>query len=246
MKKIILKIGTLNFQSGVSVTKGYWQYPLLAWRYLLSSAKSEKKVSQFINTEDICVLGLIEINNKSIRTWNKDQAESISEGTKLKEKVFFSDYKISPFVNYGNALISKYPIIKQKKIRIFSRLEPRYIANIRIRLQFFSLNVFLVHLSVGKRDRAIQIRQIAKIVKNIKGPSLIMGDFNTFSENELGPLISKGFKQFKEPKTYPSWNPKTALDHILAKSVNIKRVYAYKKKLFSDHLPLVAEIEILS
>jgi len=245
MKKIILKIGTLNFQSGVGVIKGYWQYPLLAWKYLLAnSTKSIKKVSHFIHKEDIDILGVIEINNKSIRTLNRNQAELISEGTKLKEKAFFSDYEISPFVNYGNALVSKYPIIKQEKIKIFSRLEPRYLANVKIRLPLSTLEIFLVHLSVGKKDRTIQIRQIAKIVKKIKGPSLIMGDFNTFSENELSPFISGGFKQFKEPKTYPSWNPKVALDHILVKSANIKRIYAYKKKLFSDHLPLVAEIEI--
>jgi endonuclease/exonuclease/phosphatase family metal-dependent hydrolase len=242
MKKV-LRIAILNLQSGVGVTKGYWQYALLFWKYFLPhSSDNLFGIGDFARDEKIRILGLTEVDAGSLRSRYKNQANLIGDSAGFKNKIFFSTHRLSCLINHGNAIFSDGSMIKHEMMQLPGNGESRYLMKILIKSEIGTINVFLSHLSLRKWVRKIQIKKIAEIVFNTKGKTIIMGDFNTSDKNELMPLLDIGFKMTKDIKTYPSWNPKKAMDYIFVKGLQVRKAYTYKKKLFSDHLPVVVEV----
>jgi endonuclease/exonuclease/phosphatase family metal-dependent hydrolase len=244
MKKQIIKVATLNLQSGIGVTKGYWQYPLFAWKYLFPHSLGKiKEAGDFIRDEGIDILVLNEADAGSLRSVYQNQADLISRKAGFKQKIFFPTYRFFPFFSAENAILSKHNIIDSEQIRLPGAGEPRYLG--KATLNFFGrkIHVFVSHLSLGRKKREKQIQEISNILKKVKGPVILMGDFNAVN-GELKPLQEKGFKYANKCPTYPSWNPKICIDHILIRNLSIKCSHSYKSKLFSDHLLLIAEIYV--
>jgi endonuclease/exonuclease/phosphatase (EEP) superfamily protein YafD len=83
-----------------------------------------------------------------------------------------------------------------------------------------------------------------------KTPILIAGDFNDVW-GTLGPrlLVPAGFRGASSPpRTFPAYAPARALDSIYVRGA-LEMLRAYPSRLeiakrASDHLPLVAELEI--
>jgi endonuclease/exonuclease/phosphatase family metal-dependent hydrolase len=72
--------------------------------------------------------------------------------------------------------------------------------------------IFLVHLSLSKRVREKQFEELKKLIDK---KSIIIGDFNTFSEKEIEKTLEitkMKIANKKENKTFPAHNPKKRLD----------------------------------
>jgi endonuclease/exonuclease/phosphatase family metal-dependent hydrolase len=88
------------------------------------------------------------------------------------------------------------------------------------------------------------LHQVAKIINKAQQPIILGGDFNVGHESETDLLIESKLKKAVACQTFPSWKPKKFLDYIFMSShLTIKESYPYRKKIFSDHLPFIAEIE---
>ena len=109
------------------------------------------------------------------------------------------------------------------------------------------LTLYLLHLSLSKRARIKQLKEVSTIVNQNKGPKLVLGDFNTSEESEIKSFIGDtGLKIAKHKHgTFPSWKPKKCLDYVLfSKEVLIKSVVV-PKIMLSDHLPIIVDFEVL-
>ncbi|MGL4853927.1 MAG: endonuclease/exonuclease/phosphatase family protein, partial [Lentisphaeria bacterium] len=151
--------------------------------------------------------------------------------------------KFLPILRHqGNALLTKNNFSGQ--FHFFPRGMKRLI--IEVDCQNFTL--FLIHLALSKKIRAIQIRHLIELAKKSPQPYIIAGDFNTFSgEEELNELLTElnliNANIDKNP-TFPSWKPKFQIDYILH-STQIKLLnFSIPKINLSDHLPLIAEFDI--
>jgi endonuclease/exonuclease/phosphatase family metal-dependent hydrolase len=100
------------------------------------------------------------------------------------------------------------------------------------------------HLSRYHATRTAEMTKILSMAATIEGPTIVAGDFNDVADN-LHPLLDAGFKRWpKTILTFSANNPRRQIDHILAgPGVRIVRSWAVKSQA-SDHLPLVAEIEV--
>ena len=114
------------------------------------------------------------------------------------------------------------------------------------------VTILLAHLALCKSARAKQIVELAKIVRSIKNPVMLMGDFNTFNGvAELKDLIKKThLKDYVKldkhsiQLTQPTWHPSRRLDYVLvSKEIKVKQ-YEVLNYPFSDHMPLFVEFSI--
>ena len=114
------------------------------------------------------------------------------------------------------------------------------------------VTLLLAHLALGGETRAQQIKELIKMVNNIKNPVILMGDFNTFrGEEEIQALLEKTHlhHQFEMDKTSqtltePTFHPSKRLDYILtSKQIKVKN-YQVLNFHFSDHLPLMVDFEV--
>ena len=116
----------------------------------------------------------------------------------------------------------------------------------------------VTHLSTDRISRATQTRALASIASQLDGPVLVMGDLNQWG-GSLGPLteaglVSDGLRHGTLQHSLPGWlkrplgwvrlpRPKH-LDHVLAGGgARVVRSWTVACDA-SDHLPLVAEIQV--
>jgi endonuclease/exonuclease/phosphatase family metal-dependent hydrolase len=116
-----------------------------------------------------------------------------------------------------------------------------------IEIEAYGIRLYLVHLALQKSVRKKQLEYLASLVKK-DGPTIIAGDFNTFSgASELVEFKKKlGLynPNRRNHPTYPSWHPAKQLDFMLcSKEIRTKNFTVYDVK-YSDHLPLLLDFEI--
>ncbi len=106
------------------------------------------------------------------------------------------------------------------------------------------LDIFVVHLALGRRARASQLAYLAELAA-ARPHVVIMGDLNCRSESpELRHFRTRA--NLSEPAcelhTFPSWCPAHSIDHILVShSLNVAGVRVVNYPL-SDHLPVAMDV----
>jgi endonuclease/exonuclease/phosphatase family metal-dependent hydrolase len=147
----------------------------------------------------------------------------------------------------GNAFISKDSEINEQ-FHFFKKGIKRLV----IELEFGGISIWLVHLALSFKTRHLQLDKLNTLLKkrteNHK-PVVVMGDFNIFTGvRELNLFLgATGLKNScagKDILTYPSWKPKHQLDFILHSDDIVVNNIQTEKVIFSDHLPLICDIEM--
>ena len=168
---------------------------------------------------------------------------------------------------YGNATLSRYPILRERNINLtVARRKRRGCQHTRIRLEKVAghpheLDVFNLHLGLSAAERS---RQLGMLVRSGEfssipphQPCLVAGDFNDW-RSLLHPIFTEilsfrcatlhSRRRDRSLRTYPAFSPRGSLDRIyyrgrlrmLASRVCRLRV----SKVASDHLPVVADFEL--
>ena len=162
----------------------------------------------------------------------------------------FNALKEVPFLNkQSNAVMSKRKLSEIKTIYLHEGIKRTVI---KVDINFGrKIAILIVHLALGKKTRKKQIEELAGIVRKIKTPVILAGDFNTFDgESEIKALLKEASlrHEFKihggRIFTYPSCHPKRRFDYILtSKEIKVKK-YSVLKMPFSDHLPVMIDFEV--
>lgn len=164
------------------------------------------------------------------------------------------------FRHHGNALLSRFPIIKYENINIsLNKLEQRGLLHCEVMLPELkkSLHVFNVHLNLREGHRKLQLQKVVERARSHVPPGaafLMGGDFNDWTAS-LHPLVAEHLGMYeshhavhKQPaRSYPSFMPSLPLDRLYFRDLRIvhSRVLTQTPwAALSDHLPLFAEFEI--
>jgi endonuclease/exonuclease/phosphatase family metal-dependent hydrolase len=150
---------------------------------------------------------------------------------------------------YGNAVLSRYPILATRKIDIsFGSREPRGALDADISCHGHPLRVIATHLGLRPAERHEQIRKLLQVFDTDQMPVVLMGDVNEWFVwgKSLRWLVSH-FQAVPAPATFPSRWPVFALDRIWIRPrhrlVHVEVHATPLARVASDHLPLIAHIE---
>lgn len=159
---------------------------------------------------------------------------------------------------FGNAVLSRLPITAHVEHDLsWKTCEPRRMQRVDVAVEGATLHVYNVHLGTALLERRHQAERLAAIVCNrhIGGAKLVLGDFNEWLTR--GPVTrTLGEKlhsvdlrnHLRRRRTYPGVFPVLHLDHIYytgrldITSIELPRTRT--ALVASDHLPLVANVEI--
>ena len=240
--------------------KGHWWGYLKFWRIFSPPPKIEKGLINWLKKKKPDILALIEVDKGSFRSKFEDVPQFIEHKLGFKSMV---DYVKYPFVSFlrlfhfipilreqSNALLSKYPLI-QVKHHLFSEGTKRVVIEASTKCPK-KITFFVVHLALGTKTRAKQLKELAKIIKKIKNPVILIGDFNLFhGKQELDYLIKETHLKdayeldyTKIKFTAPTFHPCRRLDFVLvSKEIKVKD-YEILKADFSDHLPVMLDFKV--
>lgn len=222
---------------------------------------------------DLC--GLNEVNNfeeEYAKNFNgrsaADQTKFIAEFTGLNSHFFGRAIHLNNRGDYGNAVISKYPIISSEVIPIpdpevqdeDGGYESRSITKVKLDVAG-GITILQVHVGLRISQSELGINTLCRVIDETEGPIIVMGDFNMRPSNELFNKIKARLNEIAPDgegyhHTFPSWTYEAnvpeklkkyrycKIDHIFA-SKEFKKISCNVHKVrVSDHMPLIATLEI--
>lgn len=153
--------------------------------------------------------------------------------------------------HYGNAILTRLPITAHQLIDLsLESFEPRGALQVTFTLSGKTVRVFATHLGLKPAERRYQVKEIIRHCEQGSTDfTLLMGDINEwFLWGRPLRWLHRYFESAPHCRSFPSSYPLFALDRIWARprsallSIDVFR--STLSRLASDHLPVVAEIDI--
>lgn len=220
-----------------------------------SGFRDLQAIADVINLQKPDLVALQEVDVNTTRSGSTiDQAKELARLTNMN--YFYTkaiDYQGGQF---GDAVLSRLPIIESTRYQlpVTSQLggELRSVALITVEKggkKFHFASTHLDHLS-AEDNRILQANELVKIGKQLTLPIIIAGDLNALPNSTTLNILQQHFSlgcKFSCPLTFPAISPNRTIDYILFNPVdkfNIKNYRIVNETYASDHLPLIAEIEL--
>lgn len=155
----------------------------------------------------------------------------------------------SPEREYGNAVLSRYPVVATRTIDLsFGAREPRGALDADIDCNGHMIRFIATHLGLSAAERRSQVQTLLAAFDTREMPVILTGDLNEWFlwGRSLRWLVAH-FQRTRAPRTFPARFPIFSLDRIWVRPgdrlvrVAVHRTRAARRA--SDHLPLVAQID---
>ena len=200
------------------------------------------------------ILGLNEVRNGSTSTYVDQPAvlAGICGGTPVFGKAFsFGKNK-----DYGNAIISKFPILSSKTVMIPDPVVRKYDGYYETRAVLCAeidcggkpLTVLSTHFGLNPDEQENAVNTVMDLLHTIDTPVIFMGDLNVTPDHDvirqLGTVLHNTAAELGQVEfTFSSDNPHMCIDYIWYRGLTPLNIHAVKE-IYSDHFPLVAEFTL--
>ena len=212
-------------------------------------------IAKVITDANPDIVFLQEVDNKTGRNgYSGDMAADLGQRTKMNA-VFFSAISYSRGF-YGVAILSKYPLKGIKKYMLpkaDQSEEQRVFGQAIVDLPGVdSLVASVAHLQqTTGAARLVQIKEIARIVGDIKIPLLFGGDMNEKPEavdffNVFDATFTRTCIGGNCQNTFPASVPTSIIDYLAFRPGNAFSITSHNvinERLASDHLPVLSELK---
>lgn len=213
-----------------------------------------QRIADVINTEHPDLVGLQEVDRGVKRTEGKDEIAELAKLTSMNYAFAHNlDYQGG---QYGVAILSRFAIenTEHRKYENRREAERRGMLRVEVRIAGRELNFVTTHLDYQYADgRLFETEQMLKFLEGVEGPLIVVGDFNDEPAGDAYKLMLTKFddswlagKSKAIGFSYPADQPAKRIDYVFARAsdhIRTKKAWLVTS-LASDHLPLVADLEI--
>ena len=212
------------------------------------------RVASVINAQHPDLVGLQEVDRGVTRTQRIDEIAELAKLTRMDYAFAFNlRYQGG---QYGVAILSRLPIMATDH-RLYQNTreaERRGFIRAEVIVNGHVLNFVTTHLDYQYDEgRLFEAQQLLSALKDVKGPLVVVGDFNDIPAGHAYQLMRYQFgdawiesRSTDEGFSYPTDKPAKRIDYIFFRStdrVRAKRAWIVKTEA-SDHIPVVADLEI--
>lgn len=152
---------------------------------------------------------------------------------------------------YGQAILSKYPILESKVHKLPGDGEPRIALEVIVEpVKGKKISFVSIHLDYRSEEkRQPQIKALLKALRKVKHPVVLLGDFNATPESDSMKLFKSEWHNVPKvgnPLTVPANIPTDEIDYFLLRGWKTEGVTCkvIEEKNVSDHRPLKIVIEL--
>ena len=213
-----------------------------------------QRIADVINHEHPDLVGLQEVDRGVKRTEGKDEIGELAAMTRMDYAFAHNlDYQGG---QYGVAILSRFLIqkIDHQKFENKREAERRGMIRVEVEIDGRKVNFVTTHLDYQYEDgRVFEAQQLLKILEDLKGPLVVVGDLNDEPTGDAYKLMLTRFadawlgsRARGEGFSYPADKPVKRIDYIFygtADGVRAKKA-SVVNTLASDHLPVMAELEL--
>jgi len=213
-----------------------------------------QRIADVINHEHPDLVGLQEVDRGVPRTQRLDEIAEIAQLTRMEYAFAYNlQYQGG---QYGVAILSRFPInsIDHWRYANIREKERRGMIRVEVEAHGQTINFVTTHLDYQYEDgRVFEAEQLLKLLAGVKGPLIVVGDFNDLPGAEAHRIMTTQFRDAwiesqanGEGLSYPADKPAKRIDYIFYRAgdpVRARRAWT-TNTLASDHLPVVADLEI--
>ncbi|MDT5272540.1 MAG: hypothetical protein QOH49_4726 [Acidobacteriota bacterium] len=216
-----------------------------------------KRIAEVIRRNRIDIVGLQEVDRNVERTGRVDEIKELARLTGMDYAFAHNlDYQGG---QYGVAVLSRFPILAIDHRRYANRRERERRGFIRVEIEVGGrrLNFVTTHLDYQWGEgRIFEAEQLLKALADVRGPLLVVGDFNEEPPGGAYDMMLKaGFADVwqscptcaQDPAgglTYPADKPTKRIDYIFYRGLDDDEHAnaSVPDTLASDHRPLVVSL----
>ncbi len=241
-----LRLLTFNLQVGIQ-TSAYHHYLTRSWQHFFPHPKRAGRLdlmSEVLGKFDI--VGLQEVDGGSFRSGNVNQVEYLASRAGFAHHFKQLNRNLGRVAQHSNGLLSRLHPAKIEEHRLPGTLPGRGAIHARYGEGDDALHLFVAHLALSHRARVRQLDYLSEIITPLRHV-VVMGDLNC-TPDQLNAhsrfCASLPLHPVRPLLSYPSWQPRRALDHILISSSIAADDVRVLDQLFSDHLPIAVDIRL--
>jgi len=206
------------------------------------------------------VLLLQEVDHDAPRSNRDRQVDVLGDLVGMRYRSWFPNVDVRGGGSYGNAILSRYPIVETTNIDLSVRFKKkRSVLHGVIRVRHHgedvdrTLHVFNMHLGLARFERRMQLKKFLDSHPfqgmQHETPVLVGGDLNDVYGGLGEDLRPAGFRGIdRRPLTFPAWAPLRALDAVFVRGgvdfLKLTRCESDLARRASDHRPLVADVRL--
>ncbi|TVS11871.1 MAG: EEP domain-containing protein [Wenzhouxiangella sp.] len=241
-----LKLLSYNIQAGTT-TENFREYVTKSWRQLLPNNQRVANLDAIADlVTDYDIVALQEVDCGSLRSGFLNQAKYLATHAGFPFWNYRGNRKVGVIAHAGIGLLSRIEPALVEEHRLPGAIPGRGALVVRFGEGEQALWLIVLHLALGRRARAQQLRYLAGQVRDYPNV-VVMGDFNTGPGarelrefcDQAGLILPTG-----DILTYPSWQPQRSIDHILiSPNMDIADLQALGVN-YSDHRPLSMKLNL--
>lgn len=243
-----LRILSYNIQVGITYTR-YRHYLTQSWKHVLpfpGRLENLESIARFISEFDI--VGLQEVDAGSLRSNYINQAQYLAQQAGFSNWYAQTNRNLGRLAQHSLGLLTRIGSVDVKECKLPSKIPGRGALTAVFGEGKHKLLIGILHLSLGRKARSRQMNYLAQLIEPYEHV-VLMGDFNCRIDHpEFQALLDSTHlcSPEREFHTFPSWNPRRGLDHILVTpSLKVEQTYVYNTD-YSDHLPIALDIHLPS
>ncbi|NRF91097.1 endonuclease/exonuclease/phosphatase family protein [Paenibacillus frigoriresistens] len=201
-----------------------------------------QRIADLIQNAKADVIALQEVDRYRWRSGYVDQAKELAE-------LLGMDMRFAPSLaytggQYGNAILSRYPIEDSSYTLLPGNKETRSLLEVKIKVGSEPVRIADTHLGLSKEDRSVQLARISEKVANYDDPLVVAGDFNMELDSfpfKLEPTQLTNVPLRDDVKS--TFVDGKRIDHIFTNRKNVQSSWAIPT-IFSDHFPVITLIRL--
>ena len=236
-----------NIQAGIGTTRAHQYITRVHQQVLSTRAKTRtlRNIGLFCAGFDLVCLQEVDLGGR--RAGFANQVDLLKRTSRLPHAVWQENRTVRRISRHGNAILSRAAIVSCDDLKLPGKVGGRGALIVELDMEPQTV-VVCAHLSLGADDQTEQLDYLADKLaqpKWSKARVIVCGDLNCGARSQPIEHFTQrtGARAITTPqhKSYPSWAPRQALDHILTNDPVKGRNVLVEDATWSDHLPVSAQ-----
>ncbi|WP_409344157.1 endonuclease/exonuclease/phosphatase family protein [Paenibacillus sp. MBLB4367] len=202
---------------------------------------SLERIAEEIRNSDADIVALQEVDRYLPRSGFRDQVGWLSRKLGM-HAAYAPSMNMGP-IQYGNALLSRYPIAAKRVVYLPGKLERRSLLIAELFIGGQKVTVANTHLGVLRAEWTKQMPILQAELERMDKPSILLGDFNMVTGNKYMKQMKPRFTKISLRTKMPTLSYGGEIDHILVNAPTSEAFAWVQPSDASDHQPVVALIQ---
>lgn len=241
-----LRVFSGNFQAA-NQTRHYFDYLWRAWQHVHGARKHAMMQHMAQHLQPFDIAGIQESDADTFRSGRLHQTAFLAEHGDFSHWLHQANRLMGQWASSGNGLLSKYPFTPHasQKLPGTQWFGGRGVIGAEIQWQSIPVVLGVTHLGLTLKEQRDQLQSLQDLYDDHEHV-ILMRDFNASrTAPHFQAFVQEGgwHTAPQTLPTYPAWNPKKDLDHILVKGFSF---LAYETLNWgkSDHLGVSATLQL--